>query len=67
MTLHHAEMLTLGFFRTIDKLLETDTVEPEPLREYKTVLSPVLRMVAMEQTARCQIAIELNCMQIKHV
>jgi len=45
MTLRHAEMLTLGFFRTIDKFLETDTVEPEPHREYKTVLGPVLRMV----------------------
>lgn len=38
MTLHHAEMLTHGFFRTIDMLLETDTVEPEPHQEYKTTV-----------------------------
>lgn len=38
MTLHHAEMLTLGFIRTIHKLLETDTVEPEPQQEYKTTV-----------------------------
>lgn len=48
-------------------LLETDTVEPEPHQEYKTtVFKAVSRMVAMEQTARCQIAIELYCLT-KHV